>query len=91
MHCMGSGTGLTRRAFPLSPLMPLSVVEYDRLENAIVKGSRVALTRRGREYLVIPERLRFDHGREVILTRHPTTGHRLDIYVDELDHVEEMR
>lgn len=71
--------------------MPLSVVEYDRLEHAIVKGLRLALSRRGTEYLVIPERLRIDGGREVIVTRHPTTGHRLELFVDEIDRVESVQ
>jgi len=65
----------------------LSVAEYDRLERAITDRKRLALRRRGREYLVVPERLRVDGGREVILTRHPTTGHRLELFVDELDSV----
>jgi hypothetical protein len=68
--------------------VPLSVAEYDRLEQAITHGRRVALHRRGREYLVIPERLRLDQGREVITTRHPSTGHRMELFVDELDAVE---
>lgn len=71
--------------------MPLSVVEYDRLEHAITAGTRVALVRRGTEYLVIPERLRIVNGREVIDTRHPTTGHHLSLFVDELDRVEAVR
>ncbi len=71
--------------------MPLSVVEYDRLEHAITKGTRLALLRRGTEYLVIPERLRIDAGREVIVTRHPTTGHRLELFVDEIDRVEPVQ
>ncbi len=68
--------------------MPLSVAEYDRLERAITDRKRLAIRRRGREFLVIPERLRIESGREVIATRHPTTGHRLDIYVDEVDSVQ---
>lgn len=68
--------------------MPLSVAEYDRLERAITDRKRLAIRRRGREFLVIPERLRIENGREVIATRHPTTGHRLDIYVDEVDSVQ---
>lgn len=71
--------------------MPLTVVEYDRLELAITKGHRLSLVRRGKEYLVIPERLRIDAGREVIMTRHPTTGHRLELFVDELDSVQAVR
>lgn len=68
--------------------MPLSVAEYDRLERAITDRKRLALQRRGREYLVIPERLRLEQGREVITTRHPSTGHRMELYVDELDSVQ---
>lgn len=68
--------------------MPLSVLQYDRLEHAIAMRVRLALTRRGTEYLVIPERLRIDKGREVIVARHPSTGHKLELFVDELDSVE---
>ncbi|MEQ1691024.1 MAG: hypothetical protein ABMA00_07060 [Gemmatimonas sp.] len=71
--------------------MALSVVQYDRLEHAIVKGLRLAFTRRGTEYLVIPERLRIHAGREVIMARHPSTGHRLELFVDELDAVESVQ
>ena len=71
--------------------MPLSVIQYDHLELAITKGTRLALIRRGTEYLVVPERLRIDAGREVIMARHPTTGHRLELFVDELDAVESMQ
>jgi hypothetical protein len=71
--------------------MSLTVREYDRLEHAIVHGIRLALTRRGTEFLVVPERLRIDNGREIIHTRHPTTGHRLELFVDELDHVTDVR
>jgi hypothetical protein len=68
--------------------VPLSVAEYDRLENAITARRRLALRRRGTEYLVVPERLRVVAGREVITTRHPSTGHRMELFVDELDAVE---
>ena len=71
--------------------MTLTVVQYDRLEHAIIKGLRLAFTRRGTEYLVIPERLRIEDGREVIMARHPSTGHRLELFIDELDGVESVR
>ena len=71
--------------------MPLSVVEYDRLEHAITKRLRISVSRRGTEYLVVPERLRIDNGREVIVARHPTTGHQLELFVDELDRVEAVK
>jgi hypothetical protein len=66
----------------------LSVAQYDRLEHAITKGLRLALMRRGTEFLVIPERLRLTAGRELIVARHPSTGQRLELFVDELDSIE---
>ena len=66
----------------------LTVVEYDRLERAIADGKRLALRRRGSEFIVIPERLRLENSREVVTTRHPSTGHRMDILVDEIDGIE---
>jgi hypothetical protein len=71
--------------------MPLTVVQYDRLERAITENLRVVVRRRGREVMVIPERLRIDNGREVIVTRHPSTGHRMELFIDELDSVEEVK
>ena len=71
--------------------MSLSVAQYDRLEHAIAKRIRLSLTRRGTEYMVVPERLRIDNGREVIVARHPSTGHRLELFVDELDSVEAVK
>lgn len=68
--------------------MPLSVKEYDRLERAIIDRKRIALRRGGREYLVIPERLRLEQGREIITTRHPTTGYKMELFVDEIESVE---
>lgn len=71
--------------------MSLTVREYDRLEHAIVHGIRLAITRRGTELLVVPDRLRIVKGREIIHTRHPTTGHSLELFVDELDRIEDVR
>ena len=84
--------GVLPAAFsPERSRMPLSVVEYDRLEHAITAGKRVALVRRGTEYLVIPNRLRITAGREIIEARHPTTGHPMTLFVDELDRVDAVR
>jgi len=71
--------------------MSLSVAAYDLLEGAITHGTRLAFRRRGTEYVVIPERLRLLDGREQVLARHPSTGHRLELWVDELDGVEAVR
>lgn len=72
-------------------LMQLSTRQYDLLERAIVDGSRITIMRRGSEYVVIPERLRVDGGREIIAARHPSTGHRLELVIDEIDYLEVIR
>lgn len=65
--------------------------QYDTLERALVKGTRVAISRKGRrEYVVIPLRLHTREGREAIEARNPTTGHDLTIYVDEIDALEAL-
>jgi uncharacterized protein with PhoU and TrkA domain len=66
----------------------LSSKQYDQLERAITDGTRLAIMRRGTEYLVIPERLRLVNGREVIVARHPSTGQHLELVIDELDTME---
>ncbi len=71
--------------------MDMSVGDYDRLERAIVDGKRISIWRRGTEYLVIPDQLRLVGGREVILARHPSTGGRLELFLDELDAIEIVR
>lgn len=66
----------------------LSHKQYDALERAIAEGKRVAVWRRGTEYLVIPERLRLTGGRESIEARNPTTGDRMVLHLDEVDAIE---
>lgn len=66
----------------------LSTKQYDALERAIADGRRVAVWRRGTEYLVIPERLRLTEGRESIEARNPTTGDRMVLHLDEVDSIE---
>jgi hypothetical protein len=65
--------------------------QYDALERAIVNGVRIAVWRRGTEYIVVPQRLRLADGREAIEAMHPTTGHALTLYVDEVDAIEVVR
>jgi hypothetical protein len=63
--------------------------QYDALERAVVKGMRVAIYRSGRrESVFVPLALRMRDGREAIEARHPTTGHDLTIYLDEIDSFE---
>jgi hypothetical protein len=67
---------------------PLSHAQYEVLEHAIAKGLRIAVARRGTEFVVVPERLRLVTGREVLDARHPSTGDQLTLFLDELDTVE---
>jgi hypothetical protein len=69
----------------------LTTAQYDALERAIVDGTRIAVYRRGTEYVVVPTRLRVEGGREAIEATHPTTGHALTLYVDEVDGIEAVR
>ncbi len=69
----------------------LRVTEYDAIERAIVDGSRLAVRRRGSEFVVVPEQLLIKDGRESIVARHPTTGARMVIHLDEMDGVEAVR
>ncbi|HEX3160442.1 MAG TPA: hypothetical protein VHQ45_18115 [Gemmatimonadaceae bacterium] len=62
--------------------------QYDALERAITRGQRVAVWRRGTEYLVIPRRLRVDGGRELVEAVNPTTGDAMTLYLDTVDAIE---
>jgi hypothetical protein len=59
--------------------------QYDALERAVTSGQRIAVRRRGTEYVVVPDRLQVSAGRERIEARNPTTGDRMVLYVDEID------
>jgi hypothetical protein len=65
--------------------------QYDALERAISNGIRIAVWRRGTEFIVVPRRLRLTEGREAIEAIHPTTGHQLTLYIDEVDAIEVVR
>ena len=65
--------------------------DYELLEHAIATATRVAVMRRGTEYVIVPRRLRLADGREAVDAMHPTTGHALTLYVDEFDSVELVR
>lgn len=66
----------------------LNASQYDALERAIADGRRLAVWRRGTEYIIVVDRLRMAGGREVLESHHPTTGDRLSLYVDELEGIE---
>ena len=65
--------------------------QYDALERAVRDGTRIAVYRRGTEYVVIPQRLRMLVGREAVESIHPTTGDRITLYLDEVDAIEIVR
>jgi hypothetical protein len=65
--------------------------QYDALERAISNGIRIVVWRRGTEFIVVPRRLRVTEGREAIEAVHPTTGHPLTLYIDEVDAIEVVR
>ncbi|MBM3907001.1 MAG: hypothetical protein FJ363_02870 [Gemmatimonadetes bacterium] len=71
--------------------MHLTVRQYDALEQAITRGQRIAVTRRGTEFVVIPERLVMRNRRECVEARHPTTGDHLSLWLDEVDALEVVR
>jgi hypothetical protein len=65
--------------------------QYDALERAVADGRRIAVYRRGTEYVVVPTRLRTESGREAIDAIHPATGDHLRLFIDELDSIEVVR
>jgi hypothetical protein len=65
--------------------------DYDALESAITRGQKIALMRRGTEYIVVPTRLRLENGREAIDAVHPTTGEKITLYVDEITTFETVK
>ena len=65
--------------------------QYDALERAIMEGSRIAVYRRGTEYVVVPQRLRLTGGREAVEATHPTTGDSITLWIDEVDSIEVVR
>lgn len=65
--------------------------QYDALERAIMEGSRIAVFRRGTEYVVVPQRLRIASGREAVEATHPTTGDSITLWLDEVDSIEVVR
>lgn len=73
---------------PRPHLTQLTAAQYDALERAISQGRRLAVLRRGTEYVIVVDRLRTSEGREALEAHHPTTGDRLVLYVDELEGIE---
>jgi hypothetical protein len=57
----------------------------DQLESAARRGQRVALSRRGTEYIVVALRVTTEESRDVLIGRLPMTGEALAFRLDEID------
>ena len=68
--------------------MPLrwTTQRMDQLENAVRRGLRVALSRRGTEYIVVALRITTIGRHEALIGRLPMTGEDLPFLLGEIDH-----
>jgi uncharacterized protein with PhoU and TrkA domain len=57
----------------------------DQLEHAARLGLRVALTRRGTEYIVVAVRMTTTQGQDALIGRLPMTGEELTFRLDQID------
>jgi hypothetical protein len=64
--------------------------QYDQLERAIIDKRRIAVMRRGTEYVIVPTRLLVERGREAIQARHPG-GNVMLFFIDELQSIEVVK
>lgn len=60
----------------------------EQLEHAVLRRRRVALRRRGNEYVVVAAGLTSTRGRDALAGFLPMTGEELIFALDELDHFE---
>jgi uncharacterized protein with PhoU and TrkA domain len=60
----------------------------DQLESAIRQGRRVAITRRGSEYVVTAVRLTTVANRDAFIGRLPMTGEEMTFVLADLDHMQ---
>jgi hypothetical protein len=60
----------------------------DQLERAVRRGQRVALMRRGTEYIVTAVRLTTSGTRDALVGRLPMTGDEMTFVLEELDAVQ---
>jgi hypothetical protein len=65
--------------------------QYEQMERAIRESQRIALFRRGTEYVVVPLALGMVGGHEAVQARNPVTGDDLTIRLDELEAFEIVR
>ena len=64
--------------------------QYDLLERAITDKRRIAVMRRGTEYVVIPAWLSVERGREAIQAHHPS-GSIMTFFIDEVQSIEVVK
>jgi hypothetical protein len=57
----------------------------DQLESAVRNGRRVALSRRGTEYIVIAVRMTTQSNRDAFVGRLPMTGEEMVFVLDEIE------
>ena len=69
----------------------LTPAQYDALETAIARASRIVIVRRGTEYVIVPLRLRTHGRREIIEAVNPTTGDAVAFSIDDVDAVDVVR
>lgn len=60
-------------------------MQMDRLERAAREGRRVAISRRGTEYIVTALRITQTGGRDALVGHLPMTGEELVFRLDEVD------
>jgi hypothetical protein len=65
--------------------MQLTSRQYNQLERAITARQRIAVFRRGSEFIIVPEKLVLRDGRELIDAVQPSTGDKMALYLDEID------
>jgi hypothetical protein len=58
----------------------------EQLENAVRRGLRVALSRRGTEYIVVALRITAVERHEALIGRLPMTGEELPFLLKDIDH-----
>jgi hypothetical protein len=58
----------------------------DQLEHAVRRGLRVALSRRGTEYVVVARRIATIGRQEALIGHLPMTGEELPFLLAEIDH-----
>ena len=67
------------------PSIRWTAQRMDQLESAARRGLRVAISRRGTEYIVVAMRVTSVGRHEVFVGRLPMTGEELTFHLDDID------